>query len=118
MMVGRFDLLDHSVETAYVVGGVLDYAGGTVRLDQAVRSLDVTVPVAHFVLALHVVRVRVSDAVLEVIRCRRSVMPVVAAVVGAVTVVVIVVSLRRIGQHRTAEHGDEYDDQLRMDNEY
>jgi len=67
------DLLDDRVETVFVVSSVLDHPGGTVRLHQAVRALDVAVPVAHLVLALNVVRVQVLDAVLEVVRCGRVV---------------------------------------------
>jgi len=63
-------LLDHRVETVIVVGGVLDRSRGTVRLDQAVETLDVAVTVARLGLALHVVRGGVVHAVLEPVRFR------------------------------------------------
>jgi len=63
----RFDPLHLGPKSVNVVGRVLHYAGGAVRLDQAVRALDRPVTVAHLVLALLVPGHRVVDRVLEVI---------------------------------------------------
>jgi len=68
----------------FVVGGVLDHAGGTVGFHEAVRSFDVTVTVAHLVLALDVVCVKVFHTVVEMIWLGCSV---VVVMVGVVTFV-------------------------------
>jgi len=65
-LVSSFDFLDFGVESV-VVGGVFDDAGGTVGFQEAVRSLDVTVGISVFGLALDVVCGRVVDAVFEVV---------------------------------------------------
>ncbi|KAF0762611.1 Uncharacterized protein FWK35_00009348, partial [Aphis craccivora] len=65
--VGWGRLLDDGVETVVVVSGVFDSAGGTVGFDQTVGSLDVTVSVSVFRLALDVVGVWVVYAVFEVV---------------------------------------------------
>jgi len=67
-LVSTVDFLDFGVETVVVVSGVFDDAGGTVGFQKAVRSLDVTVTVGVFGLALDVVCGRVVYAVLEVVR--------------------------------------------------
>jgi len=69
-LVSSFDFLDNGVETTLVVGGVFDDTGGTVSFQKAVGSLDVTVSVSVFGLALDVVCGRVVDAVLEAVRGR------------------------------------------------
>lgn len=100
LMVG-LDLLDLSVETVHVVGRVLDHAGRAVGFHEAVRSLHVAVPVADLVLAVHVVRVGVLDAVREVVRSGRRVL--VMVVVVDLNVVVV---LRRETGYQTRERGD------------
>lgn len=115
VVMGRFDFLDHGVETVHVVGRVLDHPGGTVRLQQAVRSLNVTVTVAHFLLALHVVCVQVLHAVLEMVWGGRRVtvtlvvvlrtVVVAAVVVAAFVAVVTRVRGWRISEHQMSEHG-------------
>jgi len=60
-------LLDLSVETVVVIGGVFHGALAAVRFDQAVGALDVTVGVGVFVLALDVTGVGVVYAVVEVV---------------------------------------------------
>lgn len=77
----RFDFLDDGPEPVDVVGRVLDHARGTVRFDQAVRTFDAAVPVAHFVLAFHVAGRRVVYRVLEVVRLRRARFVMIAGVV-------------------------------------
>ncbi|CAI6364851.1 unnamed protein product [Macrosiphum euphorbiae] len=67
VVMGYVDLLDHSVETVFVVSGVFDHAGGTVGFHETVRSFHVTVTVAHLVLAFDVVRVKIFHSVLEMI---------------------------------------------------
>lgn len=57
---------DHRVESRLRVGGVLDQSHGTVGVQNAVRSLD-HVSLARFPLALHVVRFRVVDRVIELV---------------------------------------------------
>lgn len=61
---------DHSVETSFRTGGVLDQPHGTIGFQNAVRSLD-HVTLARLPLALHVVRFRVVDCVIELVRFRR-----------------------------------------------
>ena len=84
LVMGCVDLLDNSVETVFVVSGVLDHAGGTVGFHETVRSFDVTVTVAQLVLALDVVRVKIFHTVLEMIWLGCSV---VVVMVGVVTFV-------------------------------
>jgi len=62
-------VLDDGVETVVVVSGVFDGADRAVGFDEAVGSLDVTVAVAVFGLAVHVVGVWVVYAVFEVVWC-------------------------------------------------
>lgn len=83
MVMGCVDLLDNGVETVFVVSGILDHSGRTVGLHETVRSFDVTVTVAHLVLALDVVRVQIFYTVLEMVwfRC------VIVMMVGHVTLV-------------------------------
>lgn len=67
--VGRVGVVlpvDDGVESVVRVSGVLHSPGGTVRLEQTVRPVD-DVSVALFLLALHVVSVRVVDGVLELV---------------------------------------------------
>lgn len=69
-VVGRARLVDDRVEPVVVVGGVGDFPGGAVRLDQAVLAFDhVAVPL--FPLVLDVAGVVVLDAVVERIFGRR-----------------------------------------------
>lgn len=89
----RIDLLDFSVETVLGVGGVLDHPCGTVRFDETVRALDVTVTVAGLVLALYVVGMRIFHAVLEMVRGGGAVRVVLVVVIG-----VTVVILGRVGE--------------------
>ncbi|KAE9531483.1 hypothetical protein AGLY_010689 [Aphis glycines] len=60
-------VLDDGIETVVVVSGVFNGTGGTVSFQKAVRSLDVTVAVAVFGLALDVVCGWVVYAVFEVV---------------------------------------------------
>ena len=98
------DLLDDRVKTLLVVGRVLDHAGRTVRVQQAVRSLDVAVSVADFVLALDIMRVQVFHAVLEVIRSRRVVI-----VVGVVIVADVTLEVHRRIRIGKSQEGGEHD---------
>jgi len=61
---------DHRVETRFRSGGVLDQPHGAIGFQDAVRSLD-HVALARLPLALHVVRVRVVDCVIELVRFGR-----------------------------------------------
>ena len=87
VIMASADLLDDRVESVFGVGRVFYHAGRTVRVQQAVRSLDVSVSVTHFVLALDIVCVQVLYAVLEVIRGRRVVIVVGVMIVINVTLV-------------------------------
>lgn len=66
MVLERRRLVDHRVETAVLVGGVLDGPYRTVRFDDAVLALD-DVAVSRFLLALDVTGVVVADAVFEAV---------------------------------------------------
>lgn len=115
MVFGRFDFLDHGVEPVLVVGRVLDHPGGAIRFHQTVRSLDVTVAVAHFVLAFDVVRVQVLHAVLEMIwgGGRRVTAVLVLQMTCTVVLVVVTLVLRRVSKGHTPEQsgdgGEHYD---------
>jgi len=61
---------DHRVETRFRSGGVLDQSHGTIGFQNAVRSLD-HVAFTSLPLALHVVRFRVVDGVIELVRFGR-----------------------------------------------
>lgn len=100
------DLLHLGVETVLVVSGVLDHAGRAVRFYEAIRPFDVAVPVAGLVLALDVLRVRVFDAVLEVVRGGRVVF------VVLVTVVVVLGRQGRVTHGQAYEQGGERDHRL------
>lgn len=112
IVFGRFDFLDHRVEPVLVVSRVLDHSGGAIGFHQTVRSLDVTVTVAHFLLALDVVRVQVLHAVLEVVRgsgwCVTAVLvlQMVTCTVVAVVLVVVTLVLRRVSKGHTPEQSD------------
>jgi len=119
ILFGRFDFLDHCVEPVLVVGRVLDHPGGVIGFHQTVRSLDVSMAVAHFLLALDVVRVQVLHAVLEVVwgGGRRVtavlVLYTVTCTVVAVILVVVTLVLRRVSEGHTPEQsgdgGEHYD---------
>ena len=64
VVADRSRLVDDRVEARVLVGGVVDGAHGTVRLDQRVLTLD-DITVARLVLRLHVPGVEVVDSVLE-----------------------------------------------------
>ncbi|KAF0702253.1 Uncharacterized protein FWK35_00033259, partial [Aphis craccivora] len=68
-LVGWCGVLDDGVETVVVVSGVFDGTDGSVGFDEAVGSFNVTVSVAVFGLAVHVVGVWVVYAVFEVVGC-------------------------------------------------
>jgi len=82
VVIGCVDLFDNSVEAVFVVSGILDHAGWSVRFHETVRSFNVTVTVTHLVLALDVMRVKIFHIVLEIIWLRCMIV-----VVGVVTFV-------------------------------
>jgi len=58
---------NHRVESCFWVGGVLNQPHGTIGFQNTVRSLD-HVTLSRFPLALHVVRFRIVNRVIELVR--------------------------------------------------
>lgn len=61
---------DYRIETGFGAGGVLNQPHGTIGFQDAVRSLDY-VAFARFPLAFHIVRFRVMDRVVKLVRFGR-----------------------------------------------
>lgn len=100
VVMGRFDFLHFSVETVLVIGGILDYASGAIGFHQTVRSLDVSVAVVFFVVALDVVGVWVVHAIPVMIRSWCIVM---------LIFVQTVFGYGRISEDQVSEQGGKYD---------
>lgn len=58
------DFLNHCVEAIMVVGSVFDDSDATVRLVDAIRSVN-HVTITNFVLSLHIPCVRIVNAIVE-----------------------------------------------------